>query len=143
MNYDRVKNIFIELYDELCETFDTFESDFKEAIGHEYSEQTATIPNEQDQEIAAKLEYFEKITESNATVEKFIKESLAPLANARSRFDISNSYHQVIARETATSVIKVSRDPAVNYTAFKRRLAMKFNIYRKDIYDLVKASANK
>ena len=131
MNYDRIKSIFIELYDELCETFDTFESDFKDAIGQEQPLQVVETSNGQYQDTAVKLEYFEKITESKATVEKFIKESLAPLANARSRFDISNSYHQVIARETATSVIKVSRDPAVNYTAFKRRLAMKFNIYRK------------
>jgi hypothetical protein len=35
MNYDRIKNIFIDLYEELCDTFDAFESDFNEAIGRE------------------------------------------------------------------------------------------------------------
>ena len=138
MNYDRIKSIFIALYDELCETFDTFELDFKTAIGQEQLEHITNTSEGPEQDAIAKLTYFEKITESKETAEKFIKEVLAPLANTRSRFDLSNSYHQVVARETATSVIKVSRDPAVNYTAFKRKLAMNFRVYKKDILNLVK-----
>ena len=138
MNYDRIKSIFIALYDELCETFDTFELDFKTVIEQEQLEHIPSTSEGPDQEAIAKLAYFEKITESKDSAEKFIKEVLAPLANTRSRFDLSNSYHQVVARETATSVIKVSRDPAVNYTAFKRKLAMDFKVYKKDILNLVK-----
>lgn len=142
MNYNRIKDIFIDLYEELCETFDNFEHDFKEATDSERVYDIADISSRQVSDTAAKLSYFEKITSSIESVEQFIKEVLAPIANTRSRFDVSNSYHQAVAKETATSVIKVSRDSAVNYSAFKRKLAMDFKLYKKDILELVKNTKN-
>lgn len=142
MNYDRIKDIFIDLYEELCETFDNFEYDFKEATSNGSTDNIDGISSKQISDTTAKLAYFEKITNSVEAANHFIKEVLAPIANTRSRFDVCNSYHQAVARETATSVIKVSRDPDVNYAAFKRKLAMNFKIYKKDIIELVKNMNN-
>ena len=126
----------------MCETFDSFEHDFKVATDSKHVDNITGISSKQISDAAAKLSYFEKITSSIDAVEQFIKEVLAPIANTRSRFDVSNSYHQAVAKETATSVIKVSRDSAVNYSAFKRKLVMDFKLYKKDILELVKDTNN-
>ena len=74
MNYDRIKNILIDLYKELNETFDNFEADFAEAIGKQIpAKPTIIFMREGHDEI---VEYFEKITQSKETVETFVKELL-------------------------------------------------------------------
>ena len=138
MNYDRIKNIFVDLYEELCETFDDFESDFNETIGNNRSIQKPNFYPERNDVVS----YFEKITESEEAVENFIREILAPSVRARSRFDVSSSYHYIIAKETMTSHILVGRDPAVNYNAFIKKLAIEFKLYKKDIHDLIRAENN-
>jgi hypothetical protein len=134
MNYSRIKNIFVDLYDELCETFDDFEADFSEVIGNRALQESSLYPERTDV-----VCYFEKITESQEAAENFIIELLAPAVRARNRFDVSSSYHTVIARETMTSLVIVGRDPAVNYNAFVKKLATGFKLYKKDIHDLIRA----
>lgn len=134
MNYDRIKSIFIDLYEELCDTFDNFESDFNEATGREQTQQeTGLYPERTDV-----ISYFEKITETKEAAEDFIRELLAPSVKARNRFDVSSSYHYIIAKETLTSHIIVGRDPAVNYNAFIKKLAINFKFYKKDVHDLIR-----
>lgn len=134
MNYDRIKNIFIDLYEELCDTFDDFESDFNETIGRiQVSKETCLYPERNDV-----ANYFEKITESKETVEDFIKELLAPSVKARNRFDVSSSYHYIIAKETLTSHIIIGRDSTVNYNAFIKKLATEFKLSKKDIHELIR-----
>jgi hypothetical protein len=137
MNYSRIKNIFVDLYEELCETFDDFESDFSEAIGNRALQESSLYPERTDV-----VCYFEKITESQEAAENFIREILAPSVRARSRFDVSSSYHYIIAKETMTNHILVGRDPAVNYNAFIKKLAIEFKLYKKDIHDLIRAENN-
>jgi hypothetical protein len=137
MNYDRIKNIFVDLYEELCETFDDFESDFNEAIGSRTTREPNFYPERNDV-----VSYFEKITESREAAENFISEILAPSVRARSRFDVSSSYHYIIAKETMTSHILVGRDPVVNYNAFVKKLATEFKLYKKDIHELIRAENN-
>lgn len=138
MNYSRIKNIFVDLYEELCETFDDFESDFNEAIGRDNTTQENKIYPEQSDVVS----YFEKITESREAAETFIIELLAPSVKARNRFDVSSSYHYIIARETMTSQVLVGRDLTINYNAFVKKLATEFKFYKKDIHDLIKAENN-
>ena len=132
MNYNRVKFLFIELYKELCETFDDFETDFatEANLPVEYYDQ----PNEQNKI----TEYFETITQSNEAVENFIKELLAPAVKARQKFDVSSSYHYVVAKETRNSNIEVGRNTAVNYAAFKKKLLSTFGISQKAIHELIR-----
>lgn len=137
MNYSRIKNIFVDLYEELCETFDDFESDFNEAVGNRILPESNLYPEQSDV-----LEYFEKITESREAAENFIIELLVPAVKARNRFDVSTSYHTVIAKETLTSLVIVGRDVNVNYNAFVKKLATEFKLYKKDIHDLIRAEAN-
>ena len=137
MNYDRIKNIFVDLYEELCETFDDFESDFNEAIGNRAVPEPNFYPERNDV-----VSYFEKITEYKEAAENFIREILAPSVRARSRFDVSSSYHYIIAKETMTSHIIVGRDPAINYNAFIKKLALEFKLYKKDIHDLIRVENN-
>ena len=137
MNYDRIKNIFIDLYNELSETFDNFESDFAEAIGKQISQKpNIVIIRDGHEEI---IEYFEKITQSRETVESFIKEQLAPAVKARQRFDVSSSYHYILAKETRNSNIEVGRTIQANYAAFKRKLRTEFKISQTDIHDLIRS----
>ena len=138
MNYDRIKNIFIDLYNELSETFDNFESDFAEAIG----KPAPTKPNiiiirDGHEEI---IDYFEKITQSRETVESFIKEQLAPAVKARQKFDVSSSYHYILAKETRNSNIEVGRTLQANYAAFKRKLRTEFKISQTDIHELIRST---
>jgi len=138
MNYDRIKSIFIDLYEELCDTFDDFESDFNEATGHEQIlHETQLYPEQNDV-----VSYFEKITESRETAEAFIKELLAPAVKARNRFDVSSSYHYIIAKETLTSHIIVGRDSTVNYNAFIKKLTSDFKLYKKDLHELIRETNN-
>lgn len=137
MNYSRIKNIFVDLYEELCETFDDFESDFAEAVGIRVASESNLYPEQNDI-----LGYFEKITESREAAETFIIELLAPSVKARNRFDVSSSYHYVVARETMTSLVLVGRDANVNYNAFVKKLATEFKLYKKDIHDLIRAENN-
>lgn len=134
MNYSRIKNIFVDLYEELCETFDDFESDFTAAVGIRVTSESNLYPEQSDI-----LSYFEKITESREAAETFICEHLAPSVKARNRFDVSSSYHYVVARETMTSLVLVGRDTNVNYNAFVKKLATEFKLYKKDIHDLIRS----
>lgn len=139
MNYNRIKNIMVELYKELSETFDTFESDFAEAV----NQQVVLKPNiiiirEGHEEI---IEYFEKITQSRETVESFIKEQLAPAVKARHKFDVSSSYHYIVAKETSNSNIEVGRNIQANYAAFKKKLNTSFGITRKDLHGLIRTES--
>jgi hypothetical protein len=135
MNYNRIKNIFISLYEELCETFDDFQSDFNEAINQEASmlQEARLYPKRNDI-----VKYFEKITESREAAETFIKELLAPSVKTRNKFDVSSSYHYVFAKETMVSYVLIGRDSTVNYKAFIKKLATEFNLYKKDIHELIK-----
>jgi hypothetical protein len=138
MNYDRIKNIFIDLYEELCDTFDAFESDFNEAIGREQKLQERTLYPEQSDVVS----YFEKITASKEAAENFIKELLAPAVKARNKYDVSSSYHYLIAKETMASHIIVGKDPAVNYNTFIKKLATDFKLYKKDVHELIRETNN-
>lgn len=138
MNYDRIKNIFIDLYNELSETFDNFESDFAEAI----NKPAPTKPNiiiirDGHEEI---INYFEKITQSREAVENFIKEQLAPAVKARQKFDVSSSYHYIVAKETRNSNIEVGRTIQANYAAFKRKLRTEFKISQSDLHELIRST---
>ena len=139
MNYDRIKNIFIDLYNELNETFDNFESDFAEAIGKQIAQKPniVIINNERQDEI---IEYFEKITQSREVVESFIKDQLAPAVKARQRFDVGSSYHQIVANETRNSNIEVGRTIQANYAAFKRKLRTDFKISQADLHELIRSA---
>lgn len=137
MNYNRIKNIFIELYKELSETFDTFEVDFAEALDKQAPKKPTIIYlREEHEEIS---EYFEKITQSKEAVETFIKELLAPAVKARYKFDVSSSYHSVVAKETGTSNIEVGRNIQANYAAFKRKIFISFKITKKDLHELIRS----
>ncbi len=138
MNYDRIKNIFIDLYKELSETFDNFETDFAEAIGKDTPQKPNIIIVRTGYEEI--LEYFAKITQSRETVEYFIKEQLAPVVKTRRRFDVGSSYHSVVARETRNSNIEVGRTTSANYTAFKKKLRIDFKISQKELHELIRAS---
>ena len=136
MNYNRIKNIFIDLYKELSETFSNFEADFAEAIGKDITKKiNITILRDSHEEI---IEYFEKITQSRETIESFIKEQLAPAVKARQRFDVSSSYHYVVAKETKNSNIEVGRTIQANYAAFKRKLRTEFKISQADLHELIR-----
>lgn len=138
MNYDRIKNIFIDLYEELCDTFDDFESDFNEAAGRErIPYETSLYPERNDV-----IRYFENITGSREAAEEFIKKLLAPSVKARNKFDVSSSYHYIIAKETLTSHIIVGRDSTVNYNAFIKKLAADFKLYKKDVHELIRETNN-
>ena len=139
MNYDRIKNIFIDLYNELNETFDNFEEDFAEAIGKSVPQKPniVIIRNERQDEI---VEYFEKITQSREAIESFIKEQLAPAVKARQRFDVGSSYHQIVANETRNSNIEVGRTVQANYSAFKRKLKVEFKMSQTDIHELIRST---
>ena len=138
MNYDRIKNIFIDLYNELNETFDNFESDFAEAIGKQIAPRpNIVIIRDGHEEI---IEYFEKITQSREAVESFIKDQLAPAVKARQRFDVGSSYHQIVANETRNSNIEVGRTIQANYAAFKRKLRTDFKISQSDLHELIRAA---
>ena len=139
MNYDRIKNIFIDLYEELSETFDNFESDFAEAIGKSATQKPniVIIRNDHQDEI---IEYFEKITQSREAVESFIKNQLAPAVKARQRFDVGSSYHQIVANETRNSNIEVGRTIQANYAAFKRKLRTDFKISQSDLHELIRST---
>ena len=138
MNYDRIKNIFIDLYRELSETFDNFEADFSEAVDRPVPQKpNIVIIREGHDEI---IEYFEKITQSRETVESFIKEQLAPAVKARQRFDVSSSYHYIIAKETRNSNIEVDRTVQANYAAFKRKLRTDFKMSQTDIHELIRSA---
>lgn len=139
MNYNRVKFLFIELYKELCETFDDFESDFASATGRlPIQKESGSIVMTPQEEIDEVTEYFEKITQSREAVESFIKK-LAPSVKARQRFDVSSSYHYLVAKETRSGNIEIGRNVAVNYAAFKRKLASVYGMTQKDIHTLIKA----
>lgn len=136
MNYERIKNIIVDLYKELNETFDAFESDFAEAINRQIVQKPKIIIiREGHEEI---VEYFEKITQSREAVESFIKEQLAPAVKTRHKFDVSSSYHHVVAKETSNSNIEVGRNTQANYAAFKKKLNSSFNITRKDLHELIR-----
>lgn len=136
MNYERIKNIIVDLYKELNETFDAFESDFAEAINQQIVQKPKIIIiREGHEEI---VEYFEKITQSREAVESFIKEQLAPAVKARHKFDVSSSYHYVVAKETSNSNIEVGRNIQANYAAFKKKLNDSFGITRKDLHELIR-----
>ena len=138
MNYDRVKNIFIDLYKELSETFDNFETDFAEAIGKQVVQKpNIVIIRDAQDEI---IEYFEKITQSREVAESFIKEQLAPAVKARQKFDVSSSYHYIVAKETRNSNIEVGRTLQANYAAFKRKLRIEFKITQTDIHELIRST---
>ena len=138
MNYDRIKNIFIDLYNELNETFDNFESDFAEAIGKQVAQKpNIVIIRDGHEEI---IEYFEKITQSREAVESFIKNQLAPAVKARQRFDVGSSYHQIVANETRNSNIEVGRTIQANYAAFKRKLRTDFKISQSDLHELIRSA---
>ena len=138
MNYDRIKNILVDLYKELSETFDNFETDFAEAVGRQVPQKpTIIFIREGHEEI---VEYFEKITQSKEAVESFIKEKLAPAVKARHKFDVSSSYHYVVAKETGNSNIEVGRNIQANYAAFKRKINTSFGIARKDLHELIRAA---
>lgn len=138
MNYDRIKNIFIDLYKELSETFDTFEADFAAAIGRSTPQKpNIIIIRDGHEEI---VEYFEKITQSRETVESFIKEQLAPAVKARQKFDVSSSYHYIVAKETRNSNIEVGRTIQANYAAFKRKLLSSFGMSQKDLHELIRSA---
>jgi hypothetical protein len=138
MNYDRIKNIFIDLYTELSETFDNFESDFAEAVNKPMPQKpNIVIIRDTHDEI---VEYFEKITQSREVVESFIKEKLAPAVKARQKFDVSSSYHYIVAKETRNSNIEVGRASQANYAAFKRKLRVEFKISQTDIHDLIRST---
>ena len=137
MNYDRIKTIFIDLYKELDETFDSFENDFAEAINKQIIQKpNIVIIRDQQDEL---IKYFEKITGSRESVEGFIKELLAPAVKARQKFDVSSSYHYIIAKEMKTSNIEVGRNTNVNYAAFKRKILSSFGLTQKDLHRLIKA----
>lgn len=138
MNYDRIKNILVDLYKELSETFDNFETDFAEAVGRQVPQKpTIIFIREGHEEI---VEYFEKITQSKEAVESFIKEKLAPAVKARYKFDVSSSYHYILAKETGNSNIEVGRNLQANYSAFKRKINISFGIARKDLHELIRAA---
>ena len=138
MNYDRMKNILIDLYKELNETFDNFEADFAEAIGKQVPQKpTIIFVREGHDEIVG---YFEKITQSRETVESFIKELLAPAVKARHKFDVSSSYHYVIAKETGNSNIEAGRNIQANYAAFKRKISTHFGITQKTLHELIRSA---
>ena len=138
MNYDRIKNIFIDLYKELSETFDNFELDFVEAINKQVLQKPniVIIRDTQDELI----KYFEEITESNEAVENFIKEQLAPAVKARQKFDVSSSYHYIVAKEMKISNIEVGRNTNVNYAAFKRKILNSFGLTQKDLHGLIRTA---
>lgn len=136
MNYERIKNIIIDLYKELNETFDNFEADFAEAINQQIVQKPKIIfIRDGHEEI---VEYFEKIIQSRETVESFIKEQLAPAVKARHKFDVSSSYHYIVAKETGNSNIEVGRNLQANYAAFKKKLNTSFDITRKDLHELIR-----
>lgn len=137
MNYDRIKTIFIDLYEELCDTFDNFETDFNEAIGQEVITQNKLYPEQNDV-----IEYFEKITETREVTEEFIRNLLAPAVKGRNKFDVSSSYHYLLAKETLASHILIGRDSRVNYNAFIKKLTTEFKFYKKDIHELIKETNN-
>jgi hypothetical protein len=137
VNYDRIKDIFVNLYEELCDTFDAFESDFSEVIGQEVIYQSKLYPEQNDV-----IKYFEKITETREAAECFIRELLAPAVKARNKFDVSSSYHYLIAKETLASHIIVGKDSAVNYNAFIKKLTTEFKLYKKDVHELIKETNN-
>ena len=137
MNYDRVKYLFIELYKEFGKTFDNFESDFANTINKQIIQKPKIIiVHDTYDEI---VNYFEKITHSREAVECFIKK-LAPSVKARQRFDVSSSYHYLVAKETKTSNIEIGRNAEANYAAFKRKLLATYQITQKDIHALIKAA---
>ena len=138
MNYDRVKNIFIDLYKELSETFDSFETDFAEAINRSIAQKPTIIIVRDGHE--GIVDYFEKITQSRETIEAFVKEQLAPAVRAREKFDVSSSYHYVVAKEARASNIEVGRDAQANYAAFKRKLLGTFGLTQKDLHALIRAA---
>ena len=138
MNYDRIKNIFVDLYEELSETFDNFESDFAEAVGKRAVQKpNIVIIRDGHDEI---VEYFEKITQSKEEVESFIKDKLAPAVKARQRFDVGSSYHQIVTNETRNSNIEVGRTIQANYAAFKRKLRAEFKISQADLHELIRST---
>lgn len=135
MNYDRIKNIFVDLYRELSETFDDFESDFAEAVEQLALQETAIFEGS-DRVLA----YFDEITNSMDAVEKFVKEQLAPAVKARQKFDVSSSYHYVVAKETRTSNIDVGRNTKANYAAFKRELLDSYGLSQREIHELIRSA---
>lgn len=136
MNYNKIKNIIIDLYKELDETFDNFELDFAEAVNQQLMQKPKIIIiREGHEEI---VEYFEKITQSRETTESFIKEQLAPAVKARRKFDVSSSYHYVVAKETSNSNIEVGRNLQANYAAFKKKINASFDITRKELHELIR-----
>lgn len=138
MNYDRIKNIFIDLYNELSETFDDFEAEFAEAIGKPTPQKPNIIVIRDGHEEI--IEYFEQITQSRETVESFIKEQLAPAVKARQKFDVSSSYHYIVGKETKNSNIEVGRTIQANYAAFKRKLRTEFKMSQTDIHELIRST---
>lgn len=136
MNYDRIKFLFVELYKEFSTTFDSFETDFAEAINRPIvqKQNIAVIRDMQDEFV----KYFEEITASSEAVEAFIREQLAPAVKARQKFDVSSSYHYVLAKVLKTSNIEIGRNINVNYAAFKRKLLNSFEIAQKDLHKLIR-----
>lgn len=132
MNYDRIKNIFVDLYRELCETFDDFADDFSELI------ELPPVPVYNESTKIA--EYFLTITQSAEAIEKFIQEQLAPAVKARQKFDVSSSYHYVVAKATRTSILDAGRSSKANYAAFKLALLSDFGLTQRDIHDLIRAA---
>ena len=138
MNYDRITNIYIDLYNELSETFDDFEAEFAEAIGKPTPQKPNIIVIRDGHEEI--IEYFEQITQTRETVESFIKEQLAPAVKARQKFDVSSSYHYIVAKETRNSNIEVGRTIQANYAAFKRKLRTEFKMSQTDIHELIRST---
>ena len=138
MNYDRIKDIFVDLYKELSETFNDFETDFADAIDKPVPQKpTIIFVRDSNEEI---IEYFEKITQTKEIAETFIREQLAPAVKARQRFDVSSSYHHVVARETNSNNVEVGRTLQANYTAFKIKLKTSFGMAQKDIHEIIRSA---
>jgi hypothetical protein len=133
MNYDRIKTIFIDLYEELCNTFDAFESDFSIAINQEVTCESSLYPGQN-----AVSQYFESITVTKDAACDFITKLLAPAVIARNKFDVSSSYHYVLAKETLASQILIGRDRTVNYSAFIKKLSIDFGLTKKDVHELIR-----
>ena len=68
---------------------------------------------------AAKMppeDFFNLITETEETVNKFIKELLSPAVKGRSTFDLRTAYHGVIAAYTNADNLSVTKNRACNFT---------------------------
>ena len=104
----------------------------------EFNEYISSLPKAK----AAKIppdDFFKVIIDTEETVNKFIKELLAPAAKGRATFDLRTSYHGVIAAYTNSDNLSITKNPICNFTAFSAAILHKFRITKLELKALVEA----